>query len=275
MKNKVQFIILLLFGLAFLVYLFPFVFVEAAKLESGVTINEAAPSETEKICDDTIDNDNDGQIDGDDQDCADGPKRPPAEIAEICGNGDDQDCVVAPADPAAEICGNGNDDNNNNKIDEDPCVRTLSPVSRCGLQIASGVPINYGEAILEGNNPAWISPNQEVIIKNVGTVDGNVVIKGGNWVSDAAGNPTVSGPDITHVAVAPIDYVETDDPFANPANYEGKPHLENNGHGLNLGILAPEKEIYRDMILMFQIQLAPLMLDGGSFHQEVTIDLIC
>ena len=44
MKNNVQFIIFLFFGLAFLIYLFTFVFVEAAKVESGVTIN--APTTT-------------------------------------------------------------------------------------------------------------------------------------------------------------------------------------------------------------------------------------
>jgi hypothetical protein len=76
MKNQVQFIILLLFGLAFLVYLFPFIFVEAAKLQSGVTINAPSTTETEKICDDTIDNDNDGKIDAADQDCAAAPAGP-------------------------------------------------------------------------------------------------------------------------------------------------------------------------------------------------------
>lgn len=69
MKNKVQFMIFLLFGLAFLMCLFPVIFVEAAKLESGVTITAPATIETEKICDDTMDNDNDGKIDAADEDC--------------------------------------------------------------------------------------------------------------------------------------------------------------------------------------------------------------
>jgi hypothetical protein len=81
MKNQVQLVLLLLFTFTFLVYVFTFTFVDAAKLESGVEIIAPTTTETEKICDDTIDNDNDGKIDGDDQDCA-GPKRPPAEIAE-------------------------------------------------------------------------------------------------------------------------------------------------------------------------------------------------
>ena len=37
------------------------------------------------------------------------------------------------------------------------------------------------------------------------------------------------------------------------------------------GNLAPGYEID----LWFQIELTPLMLDGGSFHQEVTINSIC
>ena len=78
MKNQVELIILLFFGFAFLVYLFPFIFVEAAKLESGVTINAPSTPETEKICDDTIDNDNDGKIDAADEDCAAAPAGPTA-----------------------------------------------------------------------------------------------------------------------------------------------------------------------------------------------------
>ena len=78
MKKQVKIIILLLFGLAFLVYLFPFIFVEAAKLESGVTINAPSTTETEKICDDTIDNDNDGKVDAADEDCAGAPTGPAA-----------------------------------------------------------------------------------------------------------------------------------------------------------------------------------------------------
>ena len=42
---------------------------EGAKLQSGVTINAPSTTETEKICDDTIDNDNDGKIDAADEDC--------------------------------------------------------------------------------------------------------------------------------------------------------------------------------------------------------------
>ena len=83
MKSKVQFIIFLLFGLTSLVYLFPFIFVEAAKLESGVTINGTPTPETEKICDDQMDNDNDGKIDADDEDCAAAPAGPATTRCEL------------------------------------------------------------------------------------------------------------------------------------------------------------------------------------------------
>ena len=39
MKNKVELIITLIFGLAFIVYISPFVLVEAAKIESGAILN--------------------------------------------------------------------------------------------------------------------------------------------------------------------------------------------------------------------------------------------
>ena len=58
MKTKVKLLIFLFFGLVSLIYVFPFVFVEAAKLESGVTINVASqqqePKIGEKICDEMI-----------------------------------------------------------------------------------------------------------------------------------------------------------------------------------------------------------------------------
>ena len=151
MKNKVQFIIFLFFGFAFLVYLFPFIFVQAAKLESGVTINAPATTETEKICNDTIDNDNDGKIDATDEDCA-----------------------AAPAGPTA---------------------------GTCGLQIVSGVPINYGQL-----TPGQESAEKRVMIKNEGTSQklAKLMIKGGNWVSDAAPNPTISGPEITFVTMSQL-----------------------------------------------------------------------
>ena len=104
MKTKVKLSIFLFFGLSSLIYVFPFVFVEAAKLESGVTIKEAAP-------------------------------------------------------PTNEICNNGIDDNGNGAIDEVTCLPP--PAGTCGVQILSGVPINYGLL-----NPVQQSFPQRVLIGN-------------------------------------------------------------------------------------------------------------
>ena len=69
--------------LAYLVYVVQFTFIEAAKLESGVTINPLPTTEAEKICDDGKDNDNDGKIDANDQDCAIALSNPVVESCEL------------------------------------------------------------------------------------------------------------------------------------------------------------------------------------------------
>ena len=206
MKNQVLLVIFLFFGFAFLVYLFPVIFVEAAKLESGVTITAPATTETEKICNDQMDNDNDGKIDAADQDCA-----------------------AAPA-------GTG-------RI--------------CGLQIVSGVPINYGQL-----NPGHESNEQIVRIKNEGPsyVVARIMIKGGNWISDAAGNATIYGPEITHVSVGPDGTY-----WSKKALSSNEIQIPGEGFGINFGQTLP---------LYFQV-MVPVSGVSGSLHQEVTIDLLC
>ena len=144
MKNQVLLVIFLFFGFAFLVYLFPVIFVEGAKLESGVTIKAPSTTQTEMICDDTIDNDDDGKIDAADEDCA---------------------------------------------------IPDTGPPSTCKLQIEHGVPINYGQL-----KPGQESQVQLVVVNNVGFLNGKIMVKGGDWISDAAGSPTVYGPEITYVS---------------------------------------------------------------------------
>ena len=204
MKNQVELIILLFIGLAFQAYLFPFVFVDAAKVESGVTINAPSTTETEKICDDTIDNDNDGKIDAADEDCA-----------------------AAPAGPTA---------------------------GTCGLQIVSGVPINYGQL-----TPGQDSAEQKVTIKYEGTSQGpqtpaKIMIYGGDWISDAAGNPTIPGPDVTRVAIdANLDYNNK------------KPIV-----GWEIGQIPGGQSIP----VYFQLR-AWANVPSGSYHQAVVINLVC
>jgi len=203
-KTKVKLSIFLFIGLVSLVYVFPFIFVEAAKLESGVTIKEAAPSETEKICDDGKDNDNDRKIDAGDQDCA-------------------------------------------------------APATQCGLQILSGVPINYGQL-----NPAQESGDRRVLIKNLGVRPAEVWVQGGNWISDAAGNtiiPTIPGQEVTRVAIAP--FVQA--PYIPWGNKEALKTSD-----FPLGEISPQQILE----VRFQVKV-PVSGFSGSLHQEVTINLIC
>ena len=208
MKTKVKLSIFLFFGLLSLIYVFPFIFVEAAKLESGVTIKEAAPPTNET------------------------------------------------APPTNEICNNGIDDNGNGATDEVTCLPP--PAGTCGLQIVSGVPINYGQL-----TAGQTSADKQVIVKNEGTSPvgfAKIMVKGGNWISDAAPNPTISGPEITRVALAPIDF-------------NSKESLSLAGSELSNLPSGSSIPIY------FQFRAWVNGLSGsfpsGSFHQEVTIDLLC
>ena len=207
MKNQVEYKILILTGFVFVLSLFPFAYVDAAKLQSGVTINAPSTTQTEMICDDTIDNDDDGKIDAADEDCA-----------------------VAPAGPTP---------------------------GTCGLQIVSGVPINYGQL-----TAGQTSADKQVILKSEVTSPlAKLMVKGGNWISDSAPNPTISGPEITRVALAPIDF-----------NYKESLSLA----GLELGNI-PFGEGSIPVYFQFRAWINGLSgsFPSGSFHQEVTIDLMC
>jgi len=133
------------------------------------------------------------------------------------------------------------------------CTSPTGPAAgTCGLQIVSGVPINYGQL-----TAGQTSAEKQVTIKNEGTsgTAAKVMIKGGNWVSDAAPNPTISGPEVTRVAIAPVDF-----------NNKKSLSLA----GWELGQLAGGQSIP----VYFQF-LTWVNAPSGSFHQDVTIDLLC
>jgi hypothetical protein len=69
MNHQVKITIILYLGFS-IVCLLPLTTVHATKLESGVMINATSEMDTQEICDDAIDKDNDGKVDADDQDCA-------------------------------------------------------------------------------------------------------------------------------------------------------------------------------------------------------------
>ena len=199
MKNQVEFKILILTGLVFVLSLFPFTYVNGAKFQSGVTVT--APTTTPPPAGTCPDANGDGLND--------------ATLA----------TCVSPAGPAA---------------------------GTCGLQIVSGVPINYGQL-----TAGQTSAEKQVMIKNEGTsqTPAKLMIKGGNWIGDAAPNPTISGPEVTRVAIAPVDF-----------NNKKSLSLA----GWELGQIAGGQSIP----VYFQF-LTWVNAPSGSFHQDVTIDLLC
>ena len=206
MKNQVEFKILILTGFVFVLSLFPFAYVDAAKFQSGVTIT--APTTTPPPAGTCADSNNDGVDDN---------------TGAVCGS------------------------------------QTAPTAGTCGLQIVSGVPINYGQI-----NPDQESAEQKVTIKNEGTsqTPAKIMIKGGDWVSDAAGNPTIFPSMNTHVAIAPNLEWGTKKPLSSA--------------GWELGGMSGGQSIP----VYFQMKpggatLATLNSFTGSLHQDVTIDLLC
>lgn len=175
--------------------MFPFVLVEAAKLESGATILK---------------------------------KSFPAEAACADNNGD------------------GVDDNSGEKCSA--AAGSIGPT--CGLRIVSGTPINYGQLY-----PGQVSDMQKVIIKNLGTARADVLFKAGDWISDAPGNPTISGPEITHVSVNENSPWTADTPLTS--------------EGWKMHYLDGETS----MTLYFHFKVPSGV--GGSIHQDITLDILC
>lgn len=164
--------------------------------------------------------------------------------------------------PPAGSCQDANGDGVND-VTGATCKPASAPnTGTCGLQLVSGVPINYGQL-----TPGQTSAEQKVTIKNEGTsqTPAKVIIKGGNWVSDsavadapagtaAAGN-TISGPEVTRAAIAQVDF-------------NNKKPLSLNGW--ELGQLTGGQSIP----VYFQL-LTWINAPSGSFHQDVTVDLLC
>lgn len=197
MKNQIELNILIAIGLMFVLTLFPLSFVDAEKIQSGVTI--ANPTGT-----------------------------------------------TAPAG----TCPDGNGDGVNDMTGE-VCTINGEPAGTCGLQIVSGVPINYGQLA-----PGQPSAEKQVMIKNTGNsqTPAKFTIKGGNWVNDATG-ATISGPEVTRAAIAPVDF-------------NNKKSLSTTGW--ELGQMSGGQTIP----VYFQF-LAWVNAPSGSFHQDVSIDLLC
>jgi hypothetical protein len=201
-KNDLSLVMLLIIGFAFLVYLFPFNAVFAAKIQSGVTV-----------------------------------------VAPAAGN----------PQPAG-TCTDGNNDGVDD-VTGQPCSPTgATPAGTCGLQIVSGVPINYGQL-----NIGQVSPEQKVTYTNIGNVSAQVGLEGGNWIS---GNQTIIGPSM----------------WTNVANvgsiWQYKIPLAPGG--LGLGQLAPGDigRAYFQLKVPTDTGISGSLI-SGSLHQEITLVLNC
>ena len=132
------------------------------------------------------------------------------------------------------------------------------PIATCGLELLSGVPINYGQLTAQAGSNYVMSADQKVTYSNTGNASAQVMVKGGNWTGGSAANPhTFFGPGWTHVTSNPnVDWL-------------GKRRLRDTE--IPLGGLGPGQtgQSY------WQVRIPTNTGINGSLHQEVTIDLNC
>jgi hypothetical protein len=131
-------------------------------------------------------------------------------------------------------------------------------IATCGLELLSGVPINYGQLTAQAGSNYVMSADQKVTYSNTGNASAQVMVKGGNWTGGSAANPhTFFGPGWTHVTSNPnVDWL-------------GKRRLRDTE--IPLGGLGPGQtgQSY------WQVRIPTNTGINGSLHQEVTIDLSC
>ena len=131
-------------------------------------------------------------------------------------------------------------------------------IATCGLELLSGVPINYGQLTPQAGLNYVRSADQKVTYSNTGNASAQVMVKGGDWTGGSAANPqTFSGPEWTHVASDPN------------VDWQSKMNLKSSE--IPLGQLGPGQtgQSY------WQVQIPTNTGINGSIHQEVTIDLNC
>jgi hypothetical protein len=131
-------------------------------------------------------------------------------------------------------------------------------IATCGLELLSGVPINYGQLTAQAGLNYVRSADQKVTYSNTGNASAQVMVKGGDWTGGSAANPqTFSGPEWTRVASDPN------------VDWQSKMNLKSSE--IPLGQLGPGQtgQSY------WQVQIPTNTGINGSIHQEVTIDLNC
>jgi hypothetical protein len=125
----------------------------------------------------------------------------------------------------------------------------------CGLSIVSGVPVNYGEL-----TPGQDSAERSVTFQNDGNsqTPAKVMIKGGDWISDELvgdQKQVISGPEVTRFSIS-------------PSNYDSKAPVSKDARELSQIFGGESSQVF----LQFKAWNNPPI---GSFHQDVTIDLLC
>jgi hypothetical protein len=146
------------------------------------------------------------------------------------------------------------DDNSGDVCDSQPNTE-ISTMGTCGLSIVSGIPVNYGEL-----TPGQDSAERSVTFQNDGNskTPAKVMIKGGDWISDELvgdQKQVISGPEVTRFSIS-------------PSNYDSKAPVSKDAKELSQ-IFGGESS---DVFLQFKAWNNPPI---GSFHQDVTIDLLC
>jgi hypothetical protein len=153
-------------------------------------------------------------------------------------------------------------DSDNNRIDDNSGVACdsqpnpeASTMGTCGLSIVSGVPVNYGEL-----TPGQDSAERSVTFQNDGNsqTPAKVMIKGGDWISDelvGGQKQVISGPEVTHFSIS-------------PSNYDSKAPVSKDVKELSQISGGESSRVF----LQFRAWNNPPI---GSFHQDVTIDVLC
>jgi hypothetical protein len=141
------------------------------------------------------------------------------------------------------------------------------PVATCGLQILSGVPINYGQLNLgQVAGLGYVrSAEQQVTYTNIGNASAHVSVKGGNWIGGTTANPQTFPPEWTHVADKPN------------VDWQNKMALKSSEISLGQEQLTPGTtgQSYWQLQVPTNPAISGSTDISGSLHQEVTLDLIC
>jgi hypothetical protein len=173
--------------------------------------------------------------------------------------------IIPPANPTGGLPTNQSANPTGGNPPTNPV--TNPPVATCGLQILSGVPINYGQLNLgQVAGLGYVrSAEQQVTYTNIGNASAHVSVKGGNWIGGTTANPQTFPPEWTHVADKPN------------VDWQNKMALKSSEISLGQEQLTPGTtgQSYWQLQVPTNPAISGSTDISGSLHQEVTLDLIC